>query len=182
MSVLETLLHDLKEIWSIGINAGSSPYSKNKWKVFLTLLTMKWWCLVAWSGINLTDSQDITMQTPDIIFAVRPLANILKGIQLTLSHICISVLVLYQTWFICKFCYIRNVLLFPTHSMCTWHLILERLSTYSWFQPGSVKFILICKYRCIPLMPVISKVIQDLWWGSCISCPSNMCSPNDILN
>ena len=36
------------------------------------------------------------MQTPDIIFAVRPTANILKGIQLTLSHICISVLVLYQ--------------------------------------------------------------------------------------
>ena len=36
------------------------------------------------------------MQTPDIIFAVRPSANILKGIQLTLSHICISVLVLYQ--------------------------------------------------------------------------------------
>ena len=32
----------------------------------------------------------------DIIFAPRPSANILKGIQLTLSHICISVLVLYQ--------------------------------------------------------------------------------------
>ena len=36
----------LKVIWSIG-NAGSSPYSKNKWKVFLKLLTMKCRCLVA---------------------------------------------------------------------------------------------------------------------------------------
>ena len=32
----------------------------------------------------------------DIIFAVCPSANIPKGIQLILSHICISVLVLYQ--------------------------------------------------------------------------------------
>ena len=30
----------LKVIWSIG-NAGSSPYSKNKWKVFRKLLTIK---------------------------------------------------------------------------------------------------------------------------------------------
>ena len=31
-----------------------------------------------------------------MIFAVRPSANILKGIQVTLSHICMSVLVLYE--------------------------------------------------------------------------------------
>ena len=44
----------------------------------------------------MTNSQDITVQTLDMIFAVRPSANIRKRIQLTLSHICISVLVLYQ--------------------------------------------------------------------------------------
>ena len=87
------------------------------------------------------------MQTPDIIFAVRPSANILNGVQLTLSHICISVLVLYQhDDLFGDFCYIRNILLFPTHLMCTRHSISDRLSTYSWFQPGSVKFILLCKY------------------------------------
>ena len=48
-------LAHLKVIWSIG-NTGSSPYSKNKWKVFLKLLTMKCRCLVAWSGIKLTNS------------------------------------------------------------------------------------------------------------------------------
>ena len=37
--------------------------------------------------------------------------------------------------------HIRNVLLFPTHLMCTRHSISERLRTYSWFQLGSVKFI-----------------------------------------
>ena len=128
----------LKVIWSIG-NAGSSPYSKNKWKVFLKLLTMKCWCLVAWSGIKLTKSWDITMQ-----FAIRPSANILKGIQLTLSrmHFCVSSISAW--WFIWRLCYIRNVLLFPTHLMCTRHLISERLSAYSWFQPGFVKFILLC--------------------------------------
>ena len=31
-----------------------------------------------------------------------------------------------------------NALLFPTHLMCTKHLISERLTTYLWFQPGSV--------------------------------------------
>ena len=37
------------------------------------------------------------MQTPDNYDICRtPVANILKGVQLTLSHICISVLVLYQ--------------------------------------------------------------------------------------
>ena len=34
------------------------------------------------------------------------------------------------------------------HLICTRHLISERLSTNSWFQPGSVKFILLCKYSC----------------------------------
>ena len=36
--LISRLQHCLKVIWSIG-NAGSSPYSKNKWKVFLKLLT-----------------------------------------------------------------------------------------------------------------------------------------------
>ena len=32
------------------------------------------------------------------------------------------------------------------------HSVSERLRTYSWFQPGSVKFnMLFCKYSCIPL-------------------------------
>ena len=44
-----------------------------------------------------------------------------------------------------------NALLFPTHLMCTRHSISERLRAYLWFQPGSVKFILFCKYSCIPL-------------------------------
>ena len=136
---------------------------KIKWKVFLKLLIMKWWCLVAWSGIKLNNSRDITMQKPDIIFAVRLSANILKGIQLTLSHICIyCVDSISAWWFIWRLCYIRNVLLFPTHLMCTRHLISERLSTYSWFQPGSVKFILLCKYSCIPLISLIIILISFL--------------------
>ena len=63
----------LKVIWSIG-NAGSSPYSKNKWKVFLQL-TMKCWCLVAWSGIKLTNSWHITMQTPIKYLPYTPVGN-----------------------------------------------------------------------------------------------------------
>ena len=75
------------------------------------------------------------MQTPGIIFAVRPSANILKGVQLTLSHICISVLVLYQhdDLFGDFVIIIRNVLLFPTHLMCTRHSISEKLSNYYGF-------------------------------------------------
>ena len=64
-------------------------------------------------------------------------------------HFCVSSISAW--WFVWRFCYIRNVILFPTHLMCTRHSISERLSTYSWFQPGSVKFILLCKYSCIPL-------------------------------
>ena len=52
--------------------------------------------------------------------------------------------------------YIRNVLLFPTHLMCTRHSISERLKTYSWFPPGSVKFMLFCKYSCITFNSVIN--------------------------
>ena len=73
---------------------------------------------------------------------------------------CISVLVLYQhDDFVWRFFYIRNVLPFPTHLMCTRHSISERLSTYSWFQPGSVKFILLCKYSCIPLISIVEKTV-----------------------
>ena len=64
-------------------------------------------------------------------------------------HFCVGSISAW--WFVWRFCYIRNVLLFPTHLMCSRHLISERLSTYSWFQPGSVIFILLCKYSCIPL-------------------------------
>ena len=39
-----------------------------------------------------------------------------------------------------------NAILFPTHLMCTRYSISERLRTYLKFQPGSVKFILFCKY------------------------------------
>ena len=55
-------------------------------------------------------------------------------------------------WFIWRLLY-YNALLFPTHLMCTRHSILERLTTYLWFQPGSVKLILFCKYMysCINL-------------------------------
>ena len=79
-----------------------------------------------------------------------------KKIQLTLSHICISVLVLCQYHGLFgDFVIFRNVLLFPILLMCTRHSISERLRTYMylWFQPGSVKFILFCKYSCIPFMP-----------------------------
>ena len=63
-------------------------------------------------------------------------------------------------WFVWRFCYIRNVLLFPTHLMGTRQLISERLSTYSWFQPGSVKFILLCKYSCIPLKETLHPMLH----------------------
>ena len=79
----------------------------------------------------------------------------LKGVQLTLSHICISVLVLYQHDDLFGDFLYYNALLFPTHLMCTRHSISERLTTYMWFQPGSVKFILFCKYSCIPLMRIL---------------------------
>ena len=59
--------------------------------------------------------------------------------------------------------YIRNVLLFPTHLMCTRHLISESLSTYSWFQPGCVKFILLCKYSCIPLNNMWLFWVKSSW-------------------
>ena len=63
-------------------------------------------------------------------------------------HFCVSSI--SESWFLWRYCYIRNVLLFPIHFiMCTRHSISERLRTYSWFQPGSVKFILFCKYSCI---------------------------------
>ena len=52
-------------------------------------------------------------------------------------HFCVSSIAAW--WFIWRLCYIRNFLLFPTHLMCSRHLISERLGTYSWFQPGSVK-------------------------------------------
>ena len=86
-------------------------------------------------------------------------------------HFCVSSI--SEWWFIWRLCYIRNVLLFPTHLMCTRHLISERLSTYSWFQPGSVKFILLCKYSCIPLK-ALSNIVEDrfklveLWCLCCI--------------
>ena len=64
-------------------------------------------------------------------------------------HFCVSFISAW--WFVWRFCYIMSALLFPTHLMCTRHSISERLITYSWFQPGSVKFILFCKYSCIPL-------------------------------
>ena len=59
-------------------------------------VTMKW-CLVAWSGIKLTNSRDITMQTPDIIFTVCPSAYI----QLTLSHILLSAHVVQPAFTVC---------------------------------------------------------------------------------
>ena len=66
-------------------------------------------------------------------------------------HFCVSFISAW--WFVRRFCYIIMLysLLFPTHLMCTRHSISERLTTYLWFQPGSVKFILFCKYSCIPL-------------------------------
>ena len=69
----------------------------------------------------------------------------------TLSHTCISVLLLYQhDDLLGDFVIIsRNVLLFLTHLMCSRHSISERLRTYSRYQPGSVKFILFCTYSCI---------------------------------
>ena len=96
------------------------------------------------------------------ICRTRRRANILKDVQLTLSHICISVLVLYQhdDLFGDFFFYIMNALLFPTHLMCTRHSISERLRTYLWFQPGSVKFISFCKYSCIPFTSALNLCIH----------------------
>ena len=54
---------------------------------------------------------------------------------------CISVLDSYQhDDLFGDFVIIMNALLFPTNLMCTRHSISERLRTYLWFQPGSVKF------------------------------------------
>ena len=64
-------------------------------------------------------------------------------------HFCVSSISAW--WFVWSFCYNRNVLPFPTHVICTRHSMSERFRTYSWFQPGYVKFILFCKYSCIPL-------------------------------
>ena len=61
-------------------------------------------------------------------------------------HFCVSFISAW--WFILLY---YNAPLFPTHLMCIRHSISERLTTYLWFQPGSVKFILFCKYSCIPL-------------------------------
>ena len=74
-------------------------------------------------------------------------------------HFCVGSISAW--WFIWRLFYIRNVLLFPTHLMCTRHLISERLSTYSWFQPGSVKCILLCKCSCIPLIRLLRPSITD---------------------
>ena len=78
-------------------------------------------------------------------------------------HFCVSSISAW--WFVWRFCYIRNVLLFPTHLMCTRHPISERLSTYSWFQSGSVKFMLLCKYSCIPLNETWEGRYFVFWWG-----------------
>ena len=80
-------------------------------------------------------------------------------------HFCVSSISAW--WFVWSFCYtcIRNVLLFPTHLMCTRHSISERLRTYSWFQPGSVKFILFCKYSCIPFkVPSHYNELKERTW------------------
>ena len=65
-------------------------------------------------------------------------------------HFCVSFISAW--WFVWRFCNIMNALLFPTQLMCTRHSISERLRTYLWFQPGSVKLILFCKYSCIHLI------------------------------
>ena len=49
-----------------------------------------------------------------------------------------------------------NALLFPTHLMCTRHSISERLTTYLWFQPGSVKFILFLQVLLYTFKPAIA--------------------------
>ena len=63
----------LKVMWSIG-NAGSSPYPKNKWKVFIKLPTMKCPCYLELSG----QIAEISPCNTDVIFVVRPSANILN--------------------------------------------------------------------------------------------------------
>ena len=45
--------------------------------------------------------------------------------------------------------------------MFTRHSISERLRTYSLFQPGSVKFSLLCKYSCVPsIMKKARKIMK----------------------
>ena len=66
-------------------------------------------------------------------------------------HICASSTPVW--WFVWRFCYVKNVLLFPMHLMCTRHSISERLRTYSWIQPGSVKIyfilqVLLYTFKC----------------------------------
>ena len=84
-------------------------YSKNKWKVFLkyTNYEIMMFGSVIWNKA----SRDITRckhrKYFAVIYARRQI--FLKGIQLTLSHICISVLVLYQHDYL-------ETLLFPTLS------------------------------------------------------------------
>ena len=79
----------------------------------------------------------------------------------TVSYMHFCVTFISAWWFVWRFCYIMNAVLFPTHLMCTRHSISERLRTYLWFQPGSVKFILFCKYSCIPLS---SKLKLLIYW------------------
>ena len=123
---------------------------------------MKCWCLVAWSGIMLTNSWDISMQTRYICCtAVGKYSSRYTINTVPYMHFCVSSTSAW--WFIWRLCYIRNVVLFPTHLMCSRHLISERFSTYSWFQPGSVKLILLCKY-CIHLKGIVTFVhLWSLW-------------------
>ena len=80
------------------------------------------------------------------------------------THFCVSSISAW--WFVWRFCYTRNVLLLSTHLMCTSYSISERVRTHSWFQPGSVKFILFGKYCCIDHMHMTSQKGAPACWGS----------------